>query len=342
MDHTDDQGTPPSHLGRRAVLIGGAALLADLAVPRPAHAAVGTWRRLYPDPMPSARASAALAPAPDGGLLLFGGYTSLGTAADDTWHWDGRSWQRREPAVRPAARSSAALALHPGTGRLVLFGGAGLGGRAYDDTWTYDGATWRQLFPGASPSERYAACLERDRTGRLVLFGGFSGDVSTPPDASTWAFTGSTWRRLAPTRAPQVRYAASCAYDAHRGETVLFGGSALASRSEDLGDTWVWNGSDWTRRRPTTSPPPRRAASLAYDPASRRVVLFGGYDDRGDLDDTWAWDGRTWTRLSLDRAPSGRGSAALAHDPVGGGLLLFGGGGSGERPDAQTWRLRVT
>ena len=39
---------------------------------------------------------------------------------------------------------------------------------------------------------------------------------------------------------------------------------------------------------------PRDYASMAYDPATGQLVLFGGYDG-GFLDDTWTWNGTTWT-----------------------------------------------
>jgi hypothetical protein len=36
---------------------------------------------------------------------------------------------------------------------------------------------------------------------------------------------------------------------------------------------------------------------MHYDPASERVVLFGGVaPGAGTLNDTWSWSGKTWTR----------------------------------------------
>lgn len=46
---------------------------------------------------------------------------------------------------------------------------------------------------------------------------------------------------------------------------------------------------DWTKQAPATSPPTRQLASVAYDAATRDVVLFGGGTFKAVLDDTWTW-----------------------------------------------------
>jgi hypothetical protein len=80
------------------------------------------------------------------------------------------------------------------------------------------------------------------------------------------------------------------AYDAAHAQVVLFGGW---DAHRFLGDTWTWDGSDWTQRTPVHSPSVRRAHAMAYDAAHARVVLFGGYGD-GFLNDAWAWDDTDW------------------------------------------------
>ena len=45
------------------------------------------------------------------------------------------------------------------------------------------------------------------------------------------------------------------------------------------------------------TPPARTNAALAYDDATRQLILFGGQSVNGDaLDDTWNWDGSEWRR----------------------------------------------
>ncbi len=91
----------------------------------------------------------------------------------------------------------------------------------------------------------------------------------------------------------------------------------------------------WTQQFPTTSPQNRADASMAYDPAIGKFVLFGGYDAVGQfniptsfLDGTWVFNGTTWTKLSPATSPSARAGATMAYDPAIGGLVLFGGEGS--------------
>jgi hypothetical protein len=64
--------------------------------------------------------------------------------------------------------------------------------------------------------------------------------------------------------------------------------------------------------------------SIADDPATQRVVLFGGVDSS---DKTWLWDGRHWTSANPRSSPPIRSGAAIAYDPVTRLVLLFGGAG---------------
>jgi hypothetical protein len=62
------------------------------------------------------------------------------------------------------------------------------------------------------------------------------------------------------------------AYDAAHGNVVNFGGSVGGSRG---GDTWIWDGTNWTQLSPLNSPPARASHSMADDEAHGQVVLFG-------------------------------------------------------------------
>jgi hypothetical protein len=76
------------------------------------------------------------------------------------------------------------------------------------------------------------------------------------------------------------------AYDAATSNVVLFGGAGV---SGDLGDTWTWDGSTWTKQAPATSPPAREDASMAYDAATGNAVLFGGGGNSRWIGVTWTW-----------------------------------------------------
>src|SRR6266699_6368748 len=74
---------------------------------------------------------------------------------------------------------------------------------------------------------------------------------------------------------PTPRTAHSAAWDAARGQLVVFGGFDGPSPTDE---TWVWNGT-WTRKNPATRPSPRAYANMVYDEARHQVVLFGGTRD---------------------------------------------------------------
>jgi hypothetical protein len=125
--------------------------------------------------------------------------------------------------------------------------------------------------------------------------------------------------------APQSRQSAPMAYYPPGREVVLFGGETPYRHGfqRALGDTWVFNAHGWRRLHPRHSPPPRDGGLLAYDPATRRLLLFGGSSSRGQysriLSDSWAWNGSDWTRLRPARLPTWMaGMPIAAYDPVAG------------------------
>src|ERR1700733_10225066 len=87
---------------------------------------------------------------------------------------------------------------------------------------------------------------------------------------------------------------------------------------------------------PPASPPVSGGWSMAYDPATATVLLFGGISgDRAPasamlpvtaLGDTWSWDGTPWTKLSPATSPTARYGASMAYDPATEAMLLFGDG----------------
>jgi hypothetical protein len=116
-------------------------------------------------------------------------------------------------------------------------------------------------------------------------------------------------------------------YDAATKTVVLFGG--VDSNNDVFGDTWTWDGlaRTWTHQFPASSPSPRRAP-IAYDDATKTVVLFGGdVQNLGiEYNDTWVWDGTTWTKQLPASVPAPRTDAAIAYDASRGWVVIFGGG----------------
>jgi hypothetical protein len=102
-------------------------------------------------------------------------------------------------------------------------------------------------------------------------------------------------------------------------------------------------------------PEARNHAALAFDPASRRLILFGGFAGQEDvLSDTWAWNGTGWRRLSPASSPPATFYASAASWPDGHTIVMVGGqrtaaaGANGPPPgatwlwDGASWRLAQT
>ena len=199
--------------------------------------------------------------------------------------------------------------------------------------------------PSAPPARNSAALAFDGATQQVVLFGGTMTCQSTCPAGpslfgDTWSWDGKIWTQRQPRQSPSPRSNAAIAYDAEHHVVVLFGGSGTAYGTA-LRDTWIWNGQNWLKEYPAVSPPARTDASMAYDAATRQIILFGGYAPSlgypGTLNDTWAWNGTTWTLLRPSSSPPARSGASLAYDEARGQLVMFGGSPSPANFLGDTW-----
>jgi hypothetical protein len=158
--------------------------------------------------------------------------------------------------------------------------------------------------------------------GMAVLVAGVSAAVSlltragAPPPAP-------------PPLRPSARDGGTMAYDPATRTVLLYGGLAFGGSTgqEALGDTWVWDGERWTELHPRSSPPPLTGALMAWDPASRRLVLTGGQTTSPlgviqPSSETWTWDGSRWSQQVDGDLPASAGPATLATDGSDGELVL--------------------
>jgi hypothetical protein len=155
-------------------------------------------------------------------------------------------------------------------------------------------------------------------------------------------------------KTPPARQFPAMTYSDHpypeRRGVVLFGGW---DGGQDLGDTWVWDGREWTAR--SSAPRPRSEAAMAFDPETSSIVLFGGRHlppaEPGQpapppeiLGDTWLWNGVTWAEAHPTLPPAPRYGSAMApfptgpepfpRDPV---VVLFGGRDTGALNETWVW-----
>ena len=134
----------------------------------------------------------------------------------------------------------------------------------------------------------------------------------------------SEWHRLSPPTSPSARMYPAMAYDRASQKLVLFGG---AGATQNLNDTWTFDGTTWTQMVTPVAPPVRNGASMAYDRTTRKLVMFGGFDVNHYLGDTWLWDGATstWTQAEMTSPPPHATGAMLFTDPISGKAMMFGG-----------------
>ena len=253
------------------------------------------------------------------------------------------NWTQKSPPASPSARSLHSIVYDAAHGQVVLFGGVFQGendprlGNFLGDTWIWDGTNWNQKSPQTSPRSRYAFGMAYDSTqSQIVLFGGALGFNANLGD--TWAWDGTNWTQKSPQTSPPARGYCVMAYDAAHQQVVLFGGYSEPPAGPPFvagtrwGDTWVWDGTNWTQKSPQSSPSARTGAAMVYDAAHGQVVLFGGFVSAG-LNDTWVWDGSNWTQKFPQTSPGTRSGHAMAYDSTRGQVVLF----SGNINDTWIW-----
>jgi hypothetical protein len=167
--------------------------------------------------------------------------------------------------------------------------------------WT--GSAWELQHPATSPPHRdYANVAFNDRTGWMVLFGGWSNDCLCYL-TDTWTWDGSTWSQAAAGAHPGAVLYQSMARDPLAG-MVLYDARTR--------QTWRHDGSGWHQLQPAHVPPAAAPGhcSLTFDRASGQVVMLVA----STVTSTWTWDGVDWTSRAVGDATS-PGPAPSAVDP---------------------------
>ena len=269
-----------------------------------------------------------------GQTILFGGYVGdlSGYTDGETWAYDSKTgaWNRLTPAVAPSARAEVGMTYVSHHNRTILFGGAREQAHlaVSDETWVFDYAqgSWSNPNPAVRPSARTLPGLAYDsRMDRVVLFGGAYPSTLPKRAADTWIFdpTNNTWTNVTGTKSPSAREGSAMAYDPRSGKEVLYGG-ITTDWPYVSNETWLYDVKtrQWTNA--TLADPPLVAglASMAYDAAIDRMLLFGGPND-----DIWSYDvaNNTWIHLELvDQAPNAY-PYGLVYDPKLDRVVTYGG-----------------
>ena len=201
---------------------------------------------------------------------------------------------------------------------------------------------WTELLPsGTPPTPRYQPRAVYDAaTNRMLVFGG----GASPNSNQTWALAlGSLpqWTLVAtsgPTPAPRV--GPTSVYDSANSRMIVFGGG-LGATSPCANDVWVLANANGVSGTPTWSqlspsggaPAPRWVSSAVYDPATNRMIIFGGnscfspfYNDVWVLTNANGLGGTpTWSQLSpTGPLPNPTGYHTAVYDAASNRMIVFG------------------
>jgi hypothetical protein len=161
----------------------------------------------------------------------------------------------------------------------------------------------------------------------------FAGGYLSPGYTFCYDPAERAWKDLAPADDPvkaaggQLHWGSMCWAENIR-RIVLFGGGNIGTERGDPG-TWTYDpaANKWEELKLEVQPPQRANSQLAYDPAAKKVVLFGGDGLNVLYADTWAFDGKKWEELKPPVSPSPRAAHALVWHSLAKKLVLLGGHG---------------
>lgn len=158
------------------------------------------------------------------------------------------------------------------------------------------GPAWTQLSPSGGPPQlfNYQPTVVGDpATNRLIFYGRNSGGTS-----EVWVLTNSNglngapaWIQLSPAGGPPPsRGNHFGVYDPTSNRMMIFGGCG-GGCFPILNDVWVLTNANglggtptWIQLSPAGgSPRPRQGGAAGYDPATNRMIIFGGQDGGGSV-----------------------------------------------------------
>ena len=289
------------------------------------------WLDVSPSSGPAARCEHAAAyDAVRRRLVVHGGMTgesmTVGPSPEfsDTWEWDGVSWTQMQAQGPMGTRALHDMAYDRVGQRTILFGGVG---EATEDkwegigtTWAWDGVSWKALPPTPkAPAPRFGHRMVWDEVrSRIVLVGGWADMANQPLQAAAWS--NGEWSGLPTFSGLTANDDFELAYDV--------AASRLLAVNTDQSETLTYDpgGVGWSSMGAAGLPTLSEFA-LAWDPAAKATVLYGGRTpqdgwDFGDtVDQVYHWKSGKWNAEGA--GPDARHGHQMVHD--GTRLLVFGG-----------------
>jgi len=226
---------------------------------------------------------------------------------------------------------------------LLLFGGNN-GPSEFNDTrtWAYSpaGGQWRRIECGGDLVKGFDAKVRAIHEQAVALHGAYCNRYfkTELPENAKGSLDESAKKLAVATEAMRKgiegKGSGYAKTQCERAAAELDAAAALAAKlgdeasPETIKAALALSRTLWSARCALMSePPPRAHSQMAYDPATKKIILFGG--DRLDMlyADTWVYDGatRAWEERRPEVSPSPRAGHAMLRLPASGKLVLLGG-----------------
>lgn len=282
----------------------------------------GAWTRIEPETLLDCVGQTQMVFRDhDGTVLSYGGSCVSGGISSDTWVWDGTNWSEQTVLRNAGALFGYALAHDRKRNQSVLYGGVGFAEE--HNTFRLSGNRWIRFTTVYDPGPRTQFVLRPSLDGDGLLF--FGGQNAVDFRSDFWTLEDLRWDRASLKGTPPGGCIVPAgAVDPVRGRLVVV---CFDSK------TYEFDGAEWELKDTTGAPPVRRWSVMEWDPASRKILLYGGFDNAGGyLNETWTFDGTEWKKLELKKGqrPPARMLATMFLDPQSNRLIVVGGIG---RPD---------
>ncbi|MDX2015108.1 MAG: kelch repeat-containing protein [Myxococcaceae bacterium] len=238
-------------------------------------------------------------------------------------------WARTTGTPGPDGLWGTMLAFDPVDRRFILHGGHRVPGRIQNETWSFSiaSATWTKLATtGPMMPFRYCHCTAYLPSTRQVLVAGGRNSGANVDSAFTLDLATLEWQ---PVMGPVPTGAIGCL--AHwvpsLNRAIVFGGDGPRGVNDR---TWAYDPATraFTELMPATRAAARRDPMSVFEPATGRILAFGGSTQimQSYLDDVVTFDGTTWTtHAQMGTRPSPRRYGASGWDARRGRWMLFGG-----------------
>jgi hypothetical protein len=159
------------------------------------------------------------------------------------------------------------------------------------------------------------------------------------------AIAPAAWTSVTPSPMPPVGGESALVFDPATGQLLAYDSYNDSNCTLPQTQVWTWDGAAWTDHQQVAPPPGRYSAAFGFDPATHRIVMFGG-SASGDCagngfsgleSETWTWNGSIWAQQHPAVLPPARYTACAAADDATGQFLMYGGMGDGPVDLRDTW-----